>query len=109
MRFGMFDGPDMNKLREIARKSPPGLPRDQLIPGCFVMISPNKGTGDRSYTHDIWSIIALSGPHMAMRALKSRGGLPDQIIINTLEHEIYDAHEMAHAMSAECSKAGGEP
>ncbi len=61
MHFRMFDGPDMNKLTEIARKSPPGLPRDQLIPGCYVMISPNKGTGDRSYTDDIWSIVALAG------------------------------------------------
>lgn len=103
MRSFLFDGPDMRKLTDIARQSPPGLPRDQLIPGCFVTISPNKGTGDRSYTSDIWSIVALSGPHMAMKSLKARGCLSDQVIINTLEHEIYDAHEMARAMGAEAS------
>lgn len=109
MNFRLFDGPDMSKLIDIARKSPPGLPRDQLAPGCYVMISPNKGTGDRSYTRDIWSIVALSGPHMAMKSLKPRGCLGDQVIVNTLEHEIYDAHEMARAMSAERPKAGGDP
>lgn len=99
--FGDLRGPDMGELAKIARQSPAGLSKDTIIPGLFVTISPNKGTGDRSWTNEVWTVIGVSGPFVAMAGLAKHRQSNAPVIVNSLEHEFYDAHEMAQAMAAE--------
>lgn len=102
MNFLRFDGPDMAKLAALAKQFPKGMHCNDIMPGALVMMSPNKGTGDRSWTDEVWTVIEKCGPYFALRPLKPdswRGAKP--ILVSVVEHEFYDAQEVAAAMAAE--------
>lgn len=96
-------GPDMKALKVIAEKSPQGLAKDRLAPGQIVMISPNKGTGDRSWTTEIWSVVGTTGPYVALKGIGARRARETPVIVNAIEHEFYDAQELAQAIAAEAT------
>lgn len=87
----------------LARKAAPGLPKEHLVPGALVTISPCKCTGDRSYSHDIWQIAAANEGHLSVTKLNARDGdhFKGPHVINIHEHEFYGAEHLvatdAHA------------
>lgn len=96
----MFDWDDMERRRrsavESARKAAVGLPREHLTPGALVTISPCKCTGDRSYSCDIWEIIAANEGHLS---IKKHNASPNDMfagprVICIHEHEFYGAEHL---------------
>jgi hypothetical protein len=84
-----------------ARASAPGLPRDQLVPGALVTLSPNRCTGDRSFSHEIYEILASNEGHVL---IKQAIGKPAEYFkgphsIPIHEHEFYGADHFASVVA----------
>jgi hypothetical protein len=81
---------------EFAKKAPPGLPKEHLTPGALVTLSACKCTGDRSYSHDVWEILAVNEGHASIRKVNAGeddfGGKPR--IVSIQEHEFYGAEHL---------------
>ena len=80
-----------------ARRAVPGLPKEHLVPGALVTVSPCKCTGDRSYSHDVWEIVAANEGHLSIRKIGAKssdyfGYAP--CIDSVHEHEFYGADHM---------------
>jgi hypothetical protein len=96
----MFDWDRMEERRQqsvaSAKRSARGLPKEHLTPGALVTISPCKCTGDRSYSHDVWEIVAANEGHLCIRKINARpsdfGAEPTVICIH--EHEFYGADHL---------------
>lgn len=99
--FG-FEDMERNKAHAIAmaRRSPRGMDKAQLVPGAVVTFSPNLTTGDRSYTDTIFEVLAFSGTQVV---LKYRAGYEpykrDRIMVMRHEHEFYPAEHVLDALA----------
>lgn len=106
-----FDWNDMDRRRnhfaDAARKSQPGLPREHLVPGAIVTVSPNLVTGDRSWIEYVFEVTARNEGHVV---LKQRSGFVpsysgDTRVMPIHEHEFYGAeHLLEHAPPLEYAK-----
>ena len=102
----MFNWDEMERGKRsavaFARMAALGLPKEHLIPGGIVTISPCKCTGDRSYSHDIWEILAANEGHLSIKKFDAGpddfGCKPRVVCIH--EHEFYGAEHLVSERSA---------
>jgi hypothetical protein len=96
----MFNWDEMERGKRAAVASAKmaalGLPKEHLVPGGLVTISPCKCTGDRSYSHDIWEILAANEGHLSIKKHNARDkdffAGPHVVCIH--EHEFYGADHL---------------
>lgn len=100
----MFDWDRMEQRRQqsiaAARNAKPGLPREQLVPGAIITLSPNLSTGDRSYTDRIFEVVGRNEGHLLVK--QCAGNVPfyskGPHLLTIHEHEFYGAeHLLEHA------------
>jgi hypothetical protein len=110
----MFDWDRMESHRrhfsEFAKKANPGLPREHLTPGALVTLSACKCTGDRSYSHDVWEILAANEGHASIRKINARDGSfgSEPCIVSIQEHEFYGAEHLLPVKATLHVVASGE-
>ena len=85
-----------------ARASSKGMGREHLVPGAIITLSPNLCTGDRSYSHEVYEVLARNEGHVV---IKQRIGEPPSHFkgphcISIHEHEFYPAEHLTTAMAA---------
>lgn len=109
----MFGWDDMEKHmrrgRQSAQASQPGLPREHLVPGAVISISPNLSTGDRSYSHDIYEVVGRNEGHVlvSQRSGHVSSYFKGPHLLSIHEHEFYGAdHLLPHAEPASGAKPG---
>jgi hypothetical protein len=108
----MFDWDKMrkDKARAVAsaRATQPGLPREQLVPGALVTVSPCLCTSDRSYSHDVFEVVAMNGGHVLLRyqdRSKERGHFRGPHLLAVHEHEFYPAEHLITAQEERAAYA----
>lgn len=95
-----FDWNEMERGKksavESAKRADRGLPREHLIPGSLVTISPCKCTGDRSYSHSVWEVLATNEGHASIRKFKPSENdcFAGPHIVSIYEHEFYGAEHL---------------
>ena len=94
-----------------AKNAPKGMGVEHLLPGALVTMSASKATGDRSYCHDIYEVVAVN----AGTALFKPTGLCEKpwtdklAVIQIYEREFYTAETYGAGHSSETAPPRSPP
>jgi len=71
--------------------------------GNVVTFTSNNVTGDRSYTRNVWKVVAINDTHVCLEALEDRDPVANSIIVNRTEHTFSLAESFIHRVPCDCN------